>query len=91
MAFDEKWTYLGIRCGGVASRLVWLWTAVIERAGLRPLRAYEVGDRDESAFSRLLDRLKGAEMYEADDYPVYGVGELLRDRHMIGSGSGELE
>ena len=48
-------------------------------------RAYEVGDRDESVFSRLLDRLKGAEIYEADDYPVYGVGWLLRDRHMIGS------
>ena len=45
---------------------------------------YEVCGRDESAFSRLLDRLPRADMYETDAYPVYEW--LPRDRHMIGKG-----
>ena len=32
---------------------------------------YEVGGRDESAFSRLLERLLGSDMYETDAYLVY--------------------
>ena len=47
-------------------------------------RMYEVGGRDESAFSRLLDRLPGADKYEMDAYPVYEW--LPRDRHAIGKG-----
>ena len=45
---------------------------------------YEVGGRDESAFSRLLDRLPGADRHETDAYPVYEW--LPRDRHVIGKG-----
>ena len=43
-----------------------------------------MGDRDLSAFSRLLDRLPGADRYETDAYPVYEW--LHRDRHVIGKG-----
>ena len=43
---------------------------------------YEVGCTDESAFSRLLDRLPGADRYETDAYLVYKW--LPRNRHVIG-------
>ena len=56
---------------------------VEERDGVR-WRMYEVGGRDVSAFSRLLDRLPGADRYETDAYPVYEW--LPRDRHVIGKG-----
>ncbi len=56
---------------------------VEERDGVR-WRMYEVGDRDVSAFSRLLDRLPGADRYETDAYPVYEW--LPRDRHIVGKG-----
>ena len=83
VAFDEMWTYLGIRRGERRQDL-WIWTAVVEeRDGVR-WRMYEVGGRDLSAFSRLLDRLPGADMYETDAYPVYEW--LPRDRHVIGKG-----
>ena len=83
VAFDEMWTYLGIRSGERCQDL-WIWTAVFEeRNGLR-WRMYEVGGRDESAFSRLLDRLPGADRYETDAYGVYQW--LPRDRHVIGKG-----
>ena len=62
MAFDEMWTYLGIRRGERRQDL-WIWTAVVEEMdGLR-WRVYEVGGKDESASSRLLDRLPGADRY----------------------------
>ena len=70
VAFDEMWTYLGVRRGERRQDL-WIWTAVVEeRDGVR-WRMYEVGDRDLSAFSRLLDRLPGADRYETDAYGVY--------------------
>ncbi len=63
VAFDEMWTYLWGRRGERRKDL-WIWTAVVEeRDGVR-WRMYEVGDRDLSAFSRLLDRLPGADRYE---------------------------
>ena len=75
------WTYLGIRRGKRRQDL-WIWTAVVEeRDGLR-WRMYEVGGRDESAFSRLLEQLPGADRYETDAYGVYQW--LPRDRHVIG-------
>ena len=83
MAFDEMWTYLGIRRGERRQDL-WIWTAVVEEMDGIRWRMYEVGGRDESAFSRLLDRLPGADRYETDAYPVYGW--LPRDRHVIGKG-----
>ena len=83
VAFDEMWTYLGVRRGERRQDL-WIWIAVVEeRDGVR-WRMYEVGGRDESAFSRLLDRLPGADMYETDAYPVYEW--LHRERHAIGKG-----
>ena len=56
---------------------------VEERDGVR-WRMYEVGGRDLSAFSRLLDRLPGADRYETDAYPVYEW--LPLDRHVVGKG-----
>ena len=45
MAFDEMWTYLGVRRGARRQDL-WIWTAVVEEVdGLR-WRMYEVGGRD---------------------------------------------
>ncbi len=83
MAFDEMWTYWEVRRGERRQDL-WIWTAVVEeRDGVR-WRMYEVGDRDLSAFSRLLDRLPGADKYETDAYGVYEW--LPRDRHVIGKG-----
>ncbi len=77
------WTYLGVRRGERRKDL-WIWTAVVEeRDGVR-WRMYEVGGRDVSAFSRLLDRLPGADKYEADAYPVYEW--LPRDMHVVGKG-----
>ena len=54
-----------------------------ERDGVR-WQAYEVGGRDVSAFSRLLERLPSADRYETDAYPVYEW--LPRDRYVIGKG-----
>ena len=63
---------------------LWIWNAVVEeRDGVR-WRIHEVGGRDESAFSRLLDSLHGAYKYETDAYPVYKW--LPQYRHMIGKG-----
>ena len=77
------WTYLGIRRCDLRQGL-WIWTAAVEeRDGFRR-RLHEFGGRDESAFSRLLDRLPGADMYETDAYLVYGW--LPRDRHVVGKG-----
>ena len=45
---------------------------------------YEVGGRDESAFSRLLEQMPDADRYETDAYGVYQW--LPCDRHVIGKG-----
>ena len=45
---------------------------------------YEVGGRDESAFSRLLEQLPDADGYETDAYQVYEW--LPPDRRVIGKG-----
>ena len=77
------WTYLGIRRGERRQDL-WIWTAAVEeRDGVR-WRMYKVGDMDVSAFSRLLDKLPGADRDETDAYPVYEW--LPRDRHVMGKG-----
>lgn len=55
---------------------------VEELDGIRRLM-YEVGGRDESAFSCLLDRLPGADRYETDAYQ-YTVAAVRR--HVIGKG-----
>ena len=54
-----------------------------EQDGVR-WQIYEVGGRDESAFSRLLDRLPSADRYKTDAYPVYEC--LPCARHVIGKG-----
>ena len=83
VAFDEMWTYLGKR-RGERRRDLWIWTAVVEEPDGVRRRMYEVGGRDVSAFSRLLDRLPGADKYETDAYSVYEW--LPRDKHAIGKG-----
>ena len=46
---------------------------------------YEMGGRrDELAFSHLLNRLPGTDMYETDAYPMYEG--MPRDRHIVGQG-----
>ena len=57
---------------GERRQYLWIWTDVVEkRDGVRWRMYYEVGGRDESAFSRLLERLLGSDMYETDAYLVY--------------------
>ena len=52
VAFDEMWTYLGVRRGERRKDL-WIWTAVVDEwDGIRQ-QMYEIGGNDESAFSRL--------------------------------------
>ena len=83
MAFDEMWTYLDVRRGERRKDL-WIWTAVVkERDGVR-WQMYEVGGKDESEFSRLLDRLPGADRYETAAYPMYWG--LPQDKHVIDKG-----
>lgn len=77
------WTYVGAR-RGEARREAWIWTAVVEEADGRLWGCFEVGDRSEGTFSRLLERLPEALRYRSDDYVVYGL--LPRDRHVPGKG-----
>ena len=83
VAFDEMRTYLGIR-RGAGRKDLWIWTAVVEERDSFRWWMYEVGGRDVSAFSRLLDRLPGSDRYEPDAYPAHEW--LPRDRHAIGKG-----
>ena len=62
-------TYLGRRAGPGKRRLG-IWTAVIEEAGGRRWRLFEVGRRDGATLRRLLARLPLAERYCTDPYPV---------------------
>ena len=45
---------------------------------------YEVGGGDELVFSRLLDRLPGADGYETDAYPC--TSDMSRAMHVTGKG-----
>lgn len=83
ISFDEMWTYVGAR-RGEKRRDAWIWTAVVEEADGRRWGCFEVGDRSEETFSRLLERLPEASRYRSDDYVVYGL--LPRGRHVPGKG-----
>ena len=83
ISFDEMWTYVGAR-RREKRREVWIWTAVVEEADGRRWGCFEVGDRSEETFSRLLSQLPEAERYRSDDYVVYGL--LPRNRHVAGKG-----
>ena len=81
IALDEMWTYVGARVGEKRNDL-WVWTAVVEERDGGRWMDFEVGDRDEATFTRLLDRLPDAERYETDAYGVYGA--LPVDKHVVG-------
>ena len=51
---------------------LWVWTAVVEERDGSMWIDFEVGDRDEASFLRLLERLPDAQRYETDAYGVYG-------------------
>ncbi len=82
-AFYEMWAYLGVRRGERRKDL-WIWTAVVKEPNGVRWRMYEVGRKGESALSRLLGRLPGADRYETGAYPVYEW--LPRGRRAIGTG-----
>ena len=81
IAWDEMWTYRGVRCGEQREDC-WIWTAVVaEKDGSRWID-FEVGDRSEGPFPRLYERLPEAERYCSDGDVVYGW--LPVDRHEVG-------
>ena len=55
IAWDEMWTYRGVRCGERREDC-WIWTAVVaEKDGSRWVD-FEVGDRSEGPLLRLYER-----------------------------------
>jgi IS1 family transposase len=70
ISLDEMWTYQQAR-KRPKRRDVWIWTAVIERKDGSRGVFFEVGDRSEETFLRLMDRLPPAESYHTDGYEVY--------------------
>ena len=72
------------RAAGRERREVWIWTTVVEEADGRCWGCFEVGDRSEETFSRMLTQLPEAGRYRSDDYVVYGL--LPRNRHVAGKG-----
>ncbi len=81
ISFDEMWTYVGARRRD-KRRSVWIWTAVVEESDGRRWVDFEVGDRGEKPFLRLLERLPDARIYETDAYHVYEW--LPTNRHKVG-------
>ena len=76
---------MGVRRKDQGRREAWIWTAVVEEPDGRRWVDFEVGDRSETTFLRLYDRLPEAEGYRSDHYPVYQW--LPADRHRMGKGS----
>ena len=70
VACDEMWTYRGVR-RGERRESWWIWTAVVAEKDGRRWVDFEVGDRSESTFLRLYDRLPEAAVYCSDRYAVY--------------------
>lgn len=56
----------------------------MEEADGRRWGCFQVGDRSEETFLRLLEQLPEAGRYRSDDYKVYGF--LPRNRHVRGKG-----
>ena len=82
---DEMWTYVKVRRKDKGRRDVWIWTAVVAEADGSRWRDFEVGDRSETPFLRLYERLPEAELYRSDAYQVY-AGWFPADRHEVGKG-----
>ena len=68
-----------MRCGHMRALNV-----VVEDASGNRWKDFEVGDRSESAFLRLLDRLPDTACYSSDAYGVYGC--LPVNRRRVGKG-----
>ena len=83
VACDEMWTYRGVR-RGERRESWWIWTAVVAEKDGRRWVDFEVGDRSESTFLRLYDRLPEAAVYCSDRYAVYRW--FPQDRHWAGKG-----
>ena len=83
ISFDEMWTYAGAR-HGERRREYWVWTAVVEEPDGWKWVDFEVGDRSETTFLRLYERLPEAEKYRTDAYRVYEW--LPSDRHVVSKG-----
>ena len=80
ISFGEMWTPYRVRgrlyaeAGrGEKRREVCIWTAVVEEADGSRWGCFEVGDRSEETFSRLLSQLPETGRYRSDDYAVYGL------------------
>ncbi len=81
IAWDEMWTYRGVRRRGKREDC-WIWTEVVaEKNGSRWLD-FEVEERSEAPFLRLYERMPEAARYCSDGYPVYGW--LPANRHEVG-------
>ena len=61
-----------------------IWTAVAEDASGNRWKDFEVGDRSESTFMLLLERLPDAARYSSDAYGAYGC--LPANKRKIGKG-----
>ena len=83
IALDEMWTYVQSRRKG-KRREVWIWTAAIAEADGRRWVDFELGDRSETTFLRLLARLPATGQYRSDHYAVYGW--LPPQQHKAGKG-----
>lgn len=81
ISLDEMWTYKNARKQPKRED-VWVWTAVAEREDGSRCVFFEVGDRSEATFLRLVERLPLAETYHTDGYAVYGW--FPRHQHIRG-------
>ncbi len=70
--------------GGEKRQEAWVWTAVVEEEDGGRWVDFEVGDRSETTFLDLFDRLPEAQRYVSDAYRVYEW--LPRNRHVAGKG-----
>ena len=90
ISLDEMWTpyqvrgrlYVGVRRKDRGRCEAWIWTAVIAEPDGRRWVDFEVGDRSETTFLRLYDRLPEAEFCRSDAYTVYDW--LPANRHLVG-------
>ena len=70
------------RCDARNSRRI--WAAVVEDASGNRWKDFEIGDRSESTFMRLLERLPDEDRYETEGYSVYEW--LPHNKHVVGKG-----
>ena len=84
VAWDEMWTCRGVRRGEKREDCR-IWTALVKEVGGSRRADFEVGDRSETPFLRLHERLPEAELYRSGAYPVYQW--FPPERHVTGQGS----